>query len=253
MIRALQISLLLAVMVAGAPAHGDTLVSDISSHQIEVRYSFESSDLLLFGAIGHEGGAHDTHDFDIVIVVKGPEAPIIVRRKDHIAGIWMNNASVRYNNVPGYYAIAHSRPLDEIADAETMAAIGIGFENVRLDTDREVGAGEREAFRNGLVRNKERLGLFQNRSDHMYVMENTLFRAEFHFPSNVPVGDYDARIYLFQSGELLAEEQSPLNITKAGFSRSVYNLAHQNAALYGLLAVFLALAAGWLAGIVARK
>jgi uncharacterized protein (TIGR02186 family) len=253
LIRFVQITLLLAAFLAASAARAGALVSDISAHQIEVRYSFNSSDLLLFGAISQPGAAEEADDFDIVIVVRGPDSQVIVRRKDNVAGIWMNNASLVYKNVPGYYAIAQSRPLDEIADAETLAAIAVGFDNIPLDADREIEVGEKSGFRAGLIRNKTRLGLYQDRSAYLSIKENTLFRTEFHFPSNVPVGDYDARVYLFQDGELVAEQRSPLNIIKGGFSQGVYNLAHQNAALYGLLAIFLALSAGWLAGVVARK
>jgi hypothetical protein len=44
-----------------------------------------------------------------------------------------------------------------------------------------------------------------------------------------------------------------LQVLKSGFEDQVYSFAHDRAALYGLIAIAVALVAGWFAGYVFRK
>ncbi|HEU0309887.1 MAG TPA: TIGR02186 family protein, partial [Sphingomicrobium sp.] len=66
------------------------LVPDISARSIEIRYSFTGAQLHLFGAILYPGGRVPRNPADVIVVLKGPVEPILVREKQKIAGIWMN-------------------------------------------------------------------------------------------------------------------------------------------------------------------
>ena len=81
------VALLLAPLLLGAA--DPVLVPDVSARSIEIRYSFSGAQLLLFGAILYPGGKVPTRPADIVVVLKGPVQPIVVREKQKIAGIWI--------------------------------------------------------------------------------------------------------------------------------------------------------------------
>ena len=66
------------------------LVPDISARQVQIRYSFNGAQLLLFGAVVYPGGRPPDRQVDIAVVLRGPVQPILVREKEKIAGIWMN-------------------------------------------------------------------------------------------------------------------------------------------------------------------
>ena len=86
------------------------LVPDISARSIEIRYSFTGAQLLLFGAILYPGGRTPRHPADVIVVLKGPVEPILVREKQKLAGIWMNADSNRFRSAPSFYAVASSAP-----------------------------------------------------------------------------------------------------------------------------------------------
>ena len=75
------------------------------SHLIAVTAGFVGTKLLLFGAIDDEG--------EVAVVVRGPEGPMVVRRKERVAGIWINRAQARFAPVPLFYWVATSRPFAE--------------------------------------------------------------------------------------------------------------------------------------------
>ena len=54
-----------------------------------------------------------------------------MRRKGNVAGLWLNTASATFDNVPSYYAVASTRPIDEIAPEEFRALHGVGLKHLK--------------------------------------------------------------------------------------------------------------------------
>ena len=102
-------------------AEKPVLVPDISARQVQIQYSFTGAQLLLFGAVVYPGGRVPTRPVDIVVVLRGPVQPILLREKQKIAGIWMNADSNRFRSAPSFYAVAASRPIDALVDERTAA------------------------------------------------------------------------------------------------------------------------------------
>ena len=80
-----------------------------------------------------------------------------------------------------------------------------------------------------------------------------LFRTEMTFPANVPTGIYTAEVYLVKDGEIVSAQTTPLIITKTGVGAEIFDIALHHSALYGLCAVALAMAAGWIAAMAFRR
>ena len=248
-------------LFAAAPAMADQLVTDLSEHKIAIRSNFTGTQILLFGAV--EANSRDERGLnrDIVIVVSGPQRSTTVRRKERVAGIWINHDSVTLPRVPGYYAVASTRPLEVTADVDLLKREQIGIENVdfgtptaqSLDGAEEIlPPDEEEAFIKALIRNKKRSGLYINDPGGVIFLGQTLFRATFDIPAKVPVGLYTATVYLLRDGEVVDAIASPLYIDKSGVERFIYRLAHTQPLFYGLVAVIGAAFAGWLASTLLR-
>ncbi len=80
-----------------------------------------------------------------------------------------------------------------------------------------------------------------------------LFWATLRLPANVPNGVHTARAYLFKSGEFIMEREVPLRVVKTGIEQLIYTAAYENALLYGLFAVAVAMFTGWLGSVIFRK
>jgi uncharacterized protein (TIGR02186 family) len=72
-------------------------------------------------------------------------------------------------------------------------------------------------------------------------------------PSDAPPGPYLAHTYLFKNGEIVAEHTDGFSVRKTGFERFLGQAAHGQPLLYGIVAVILALATGWLGGVVFKR
>lgn len=239
----------IAILALAAPGFGQTpLIADLSEHQIQITTGFVGTDVLLFGTV--EPGSN------VVVVVRGPEEQTSVWRKARFAGIWVNEQQVIFERVPSFYAVRSSAPLEEIARESTRMRHGMGAEFLRLRPaaeDRDVAETVVATFRRALIRNKERQGLFATEGEQITFLGGQLFRTRLHFPANVPTGFYDVEVFMLQEGRVVHAQTTPLIVRKAGLGADVFFFAHNYSAVYGVLAVLLAIAAGVLAAFVFRK
>lgn len=262
--RRIGISFLLTLLVLGAwmiaapAARADRLVTDLSQHQVSIRSNFTGTEILLFGAVEAPPDER-TVNRDIIVVVTGPTRTVKVRRKEQVAGIWVNHDSVTYPDVPGYHAIASTRPLEVIASPEILAEQRIGIENYEFGDAVATGIDGREEFLppdverdfwKALIRNKRRAGLYLTDPGGVIFLGQTLFRATLDLPATVPVGLYTAKVYLLKDGQVVDTISSPLYIDKGGIERFLFRLAYSDPLLYGLIAVIGAAFFGWLASAV---
>ena len=244
--------LLLAWLLLGAAAP-TVLITDLSQSRIDINTRFKGADLLVFGAIQYPAGAIPDAPADIAIVVRGPVVPITVRQKSRVAGIWINTDSVRFESVPGFYAVATTRPIDELADDRITAIYEIGIANLQLSPATSASSESINAFEAGLIAAKRSEGLFVETPGAVTVTRNVLYRARIAIPSAVPVGEYAAEIHLIRKGRVIASSSTPIVIGKSGFERWIYVMAQDHSLAYGLAAVAAALIAGFVASAVTRR
>jgi uncharacterized protein (TIGR02186 family) len=229
----------------------ESLVTDISSHLISVTSDFTGTDLLLFGAVKTADQYSLADHGDIIVVVRGPQKKIIVRKKEKVAGIWVNTEAVTLAGVPGFYAVASNRPMSEITNEATLRRLRIGYE--RLNFTSASNVYELEPFKEAVIRQQGQKKLYMDSESAVYFLGNALFRTSIHFPATVPVGNYIAEVYLFQDSDLISAQTSPLFIKKFGVGRQIYDFAHKYPYVHGILAIIISLLAGWIASAIFRK
>jgi uncharacterized protein (TIGR02186 family) len=249
-----RVSTLLALAsIALVGADKPTLVPDVSSRQVEIRYTFAGAELLLFGAIVYPSGRVPKDRPDVVIVVKGPAEPIIVREKQRIAGIWMNADSSRFRSAPSFYAVASSNPVSKLVDDRTAAIYELGIRNLQLSPGTSALPDRARRFEAGLLDLRQRQGLYSQDDHGVEITDGVLYRATIHVPSQVPVGTYTAETFLVADGRVLAAATRDIQIGKSGFERFIAVAARRYSALYGLFSVLLSLALGWAAVAIFRR
>ena len=248
---------LAALLLTGqaAPTGKPVLVPDVSQRDIEIAYSFTGAELLLFGAILYPGGRlpKGAAPTDIVVVVKGPTQPVLVREKEKVAGIWVNAAHQRYSSVPSFYALASSRPIQRIVDERTRAIYELGLDSLQLSPGSNAVSTVEQRFQRGLVDLKRRAGLYLEAPHAVEITDGVLYRARLTIPARVPVGRFTAETFLIRDGRVLAAAVRDIDIRKSGFERFVARAAEHQSLLYGIAAVVLSVGLGLAAGWIARR
>jgi uncharacterized protein (TIGR02186 family) len=244
--RLAALSIALAILaLAMRPAMAQDLISDISNHLISITSDFKGTELLVFGSI--EGGG------DVVVVVSGPRDSVVVRKKDRVFGIWINADSAEFRNVPAFYAVASTNPLEELATPEQLRLYEIGLAGLRVEAEADVDEVEKAEFLAALIELKQSNNLFPVAPQHIDVVGDRLFRVKIPFPADVPVGSYLVQSFLIRDGQVVGAQTSPLVVNKGGFGADLYEFAHEDGTLYGILAVLGAVMAGLLGNLMFRR
>jgi uncharacterized protein (TIGR02186 family) len=236
---------LLGLILAG-PLRAAPLVADLSKHLVAITTGFAGTDVLLFGAVDGPG--------DVVVIIWGPPEEVVIHRKSRIAGIWINTAQLTFDRVPSFYSIASSRPLDEIAGEHVLTRLEMGVDRIDLPLPHaKASANVARNWRDALIRNKQRLGHYSTEVGQVTFLGENLFRTLVEFPANVPTGTYQIEVYLLRDGRVVSAQTTPLIVGKIGLEADVFDFAHEYSAIYGLIAILVALVAGWLAHIAFRR
>jgi uncharacterized protein (TIGR02186 family) len=243
MSRVFRLLAFMAALFVPGQAPGETLVADLSDHLVAITAGFTGTDVVLFGAVDGPG--------DVIVVIRGPVGDVAVRRKERVAGLWVNRSQVLFSGVPSFYALASSRLLDETIAPTVLAPHQIGLDRL-VFAAMPVGP-EAEPFRKALIRNKQVMGHFAREVGRVTFLGGQLFRANLHFPANVPTGAYLVEVLLVRDGAVVSAQTTPLIISKVGIGADIFEFAHRESALYGAIAILGALLAGWIAHLAFRR
>jgi uncharacterized protein (TIGR02186 family) len=243
--RRFSVALLGFLLLSPAPARADAVVADLSSHLIAITTGFTGASVVLFGAT--DGPA------DVVAVVRGPERDVTIWRKEKIAGIWANAEAVTFANVPSFYAVAASRPLEGLMQPSAAALYRVGVRNLKFEAKSDVAPDRLRLFSDALIGVQQRAGVFAATTGKIAFLGERLFRTTISFPANVPTGSYLVEIFLVRDNDVIGAQTTPLVVSKVGVDAAVFDFARRDALAYGAIAVLIAAMAGWFASLPFRN
>ena len=243
----MRFALLLLAAFALMGQRDALLVPEVSQHDVQVRQGFTGTELLLFGAVLDPRGRAG-QGYDIVVVLKGPTEPIRLREKERFAGVWVNAQSSDFRSVPSYFAVASSRPIEQIVDEKTAAIYEFGTRYIQLSPSGNINPEANRRFARGLVDLKQRQGLYKQDMDGVQITQDVLYQARISLPSNVTTGTYTAETFAVTEGRVIAAAETEVEVRKVGLEREVENFSQNFGLLYGALAVMLSVLMGWGAG-----
>jgi uncharacterized protein (TIGR02186 family) len=241
-------ALLALLLLIPISARAEDLVSGISQDIIQITSNYTGTNIVVFGAIEQGQGVAGR---DIVVVVRGPGQPMVVRRRDRIAGVWVNRDAARFEGLPAYYYLASTAPLSRIAAPDALARYGIGVQGLRPS---QIGSHhDPEPFRQAAFRRLRREGLYSESPGSIDFLSETLFRTRVPVPAGATRGQYNVEVYLFRDGEVVSAQSTPLFVDATGLERRLFNLAHEAPLTYGLACVFMAMLLGWISSVLFRR
>ncbi|MEM1236706.1 MAG: TIGR02186 family protein [Pseudomonadota bacterium] len=249
MIRYIALFLLLWPVLASA--QNEEIVADLSQRRVSITTNFTGSEILIFGAVKRSTAIVASDPLDVIITVAGPDESFVVRKMDRIAGIWVNAAQQEIDSAPSFYSVMSTAPLEDILSDTEDLRYRISKERVIRAVDGGAGAAAPE-FTEALIRIRESEDIYQLNEGEVSFFDGTLFRAQVALPANLTEGDYETTIYLVRNKSVVARHKTTIAVSKVGLERFLYNLAHNQPLIYGIMSLFIAIAAGWLASAAFR-
>lgn len=244
MVRAILLSCL---FIFAHPAAAATLSTDLAHNRVDITTGFNGADVVLFGTT-------DVPNPTVAVTLRGPEKTVVVRKKDRVAGAWMNTSSMEFRRVPSYFDYAMTIAGSQVVPVALMDANMIGVEH--LDFYSENPSEDLQVntyFRDALVSSLQRKGFYPIRAQGVQFLKPQFFKVTFKLPPGVPTGIYTIESFLIQDGVVTSKESRSLQVGQVGFNARVYIVATQNAVLYGLVIIAIAVVSGWAAFTFLRR
>ncbi|MFT3974639.1 MAG: TIGR02186 family protein [Amaricoccus sp.] len=244
MLRLLALLLWLALPALA----GEAVVTGVSTDKIALNANFDGSELFVFGAVRRDAPIPtDAGPLDVIITIKGPPRQVTVRRKSRVLGIWVNTASLKVRQAPSFYAIASTRPVGDLLDETDRLRYGIGMDEAVRRVAGSDTIEDTTPFTEAVIRLRMANGTYAELDHGVILAEDTLFQTRIEMPANLVEGDYAAQFFLVRDGKILSAAETTILVEKTGIERWIYNLSKQQPLAYGILAVLVAFAAGWIA------
>ncbi|MEM7683418.1 MAG: TIGR02186 family protein [Pseudomonadota bacterium] len=239
--------LALAIALVGPVTQAeDRVVASLSQHNLALTTDFTGTELFVYGAIRTVGDL-PADAIDVIVAITGPTERVNVRKKERQFGIWINGKGVEIDAAPSFYAVATTGPLRDIVSWTEDFRHRIALDLVIRLIDAPAWVEDREEYRAAVARIREEQGLYSLQEGTVALIDNALFETRIQLPANLVEGDYKARIFLLKDGTVLDTYEDRVEVRRAGIGRWIYTSAHEWPAVYGIVSILVALAAGWLA------
>ncbi len=253
-----RFGLIILLWLAGLGAvQAETLVISMSSHRVQIASNFVGGELTLFGVVERDASsATRSGPLDLVVIAKGPLMTQTVRLKAPVLGLWINQDSRVFHDVPVSYMVQSSRPLGDIADIHLRQRFQIGQDSLVLAHSARLDPASPKVddpFERAFLRLQTARGLYRENVRGVTFVTPSLFRTTIPVPATTATGLFDVDVYLFSGGALLARGKTNFEVTKAGFEAQIVKAALDYSLLYGLFAALLALFTGWAAAVVFKR
>ena len=240
------LALILALALPAAPATAEEVVLGLSRSSISIDTTFDGSQILLFGAIKREVAIPEG-ELGVVVTVSGPDQTLDVRRKERRFGIWVNVDAVEVDAAPSFYAVATSGPWSETLSQVEDLRHGISIPRAIRSIGAPGGVADSQSFTDAVIRIRTDSGAYQVHEGAVELNEQTLFQTSIDLPSDLTEGDYATRIFLTRNGAVVSRYETVIDVRKVGLERWLFVLSRENAVIYGLLSLVIAISAGWAA------
>ncbi len=239
------LAILSLIVLTVLPARAEKVVAGLSQNRVSITATFVGSEILIFGAVKRDAPPPSDRPLQVIVVVEGPAHPVTVRKKDKRFGIWVNTDSIELAAAPSFYAVATSAPLPEtvsiLDDLQHLISVD---RSIRISDSPFTNEDPRDFVR-ALIRIREKSDLYKLMENSVELQEETLFDTRIALPANLTEGEYRTRIYLTRDGSVTSQYETVIDVQKVGLERWIFNLAHEQPLIYGLLSLVIAIAAGW--------
>jgi uncharacterized protein (TIGR02186 family) len=188
-----------------------------------------------------------------VVKIQGEDEQTILNRKGKVSIFWLNTAEVTVTNAPAIYMLNASSPLDDFCASNEQKELVLGYAALKrriiIDCEDGLSGSEFDEF----IKLKEHNGSYQR----AFTAElqpapdgNAKLSALLHIPPLMPSGDHRIRLYCFKNFALIGQSSAMLRVEKVGVPNYLYSLAHDHPAVYGLLAIAIAMVTGIIMGVI---
>ncbi len=242
--------LILAMLAVASPAVAQQVLDvSITPPTIAIGAVYDGGEVQVSGQL--------PVDCEAVVRVMGERSDLHLKKKGKVGGLlWMNLDTITVQNVPAVFIIQTAKEMNQILgpNAGSSNARKLGLEYLQEETRILPDSPDKAALFKEFMKLKQSEGLYSSGKDLLRYGKTGAteksFEVKVPIPARFPPGSYQVEVYAVNAGEIKGQASQPLEVKLVGLPALLFSFSFQNAALYGLFAVVVALVAGLVIGVV---
>jgi uncharacterized protein (TIGR02186 family) len=187
----------------------------------------------------------------VVVVVQGEHKEETFNKKVRAGPIWISSGKVHISGAPSLFLSFSSAPVDSLAEQRALEEQALTPAAIRQKIHVDAGGApvDEEAMRASYLDLKTKNGFYQVHNGGVEFGRGegceAPFSLTFEWPRKAPPGTYTVTAFELKNDQVSPIAEQQLRVMEAGFAALISEFATEKAARYGILAVVLAVLAGF--------
>jgi len=193
---------------------------------------------------------------EVIVKISTAPADAHLKYKGKAGGIfWMKLGTLIFKNIPGTYLLSSSGAIDKALSPAAREQNNIGYEALQKKVGIEAEKGDlpQGDWFKQFIEFKEHEKVYAISEDNVKVEANGGYKLDLKWPFQAQPGEYTVEVITAKNGQVTGTAQSSITVEMTGFVAKISNLASEHRAMYGIIAIVVALAVGFAVGNIFKK
>lgn len=240
-----------AAMIALPAAAQAALTCQVSPTKVPITVSYHGAKLTISG----QSALND----ELVLKVSTPPMDAAMKYKGKAAGLfWMKKGTMEFKGVPQVYLVNSTAKLNLILSDAERQRYQLGYDAMGNAVKVEDSKGqpvERKWF-DEFIRFKEKEMVYniqEGTITRKHGENGNTFEVVVDWPYQAAPGVYNVEVLAVNGGKVVDKAATTFEVERTGLTAALSKMAVDQAALYGIMAVVIAMMAGFAVGVIFKK
>lgn len=226
------------------------ITCDVSPKEIPITISYHGAKLTITGQT-------DPKD-DLILKISSKPHDTAMKHYGKVGGlVWMKTGGLEFKDVPGVYLVNTTKDLNLILSEQERSRYQLGYDAMAKATKIEDDKGqpaERKWFDEFTrFKEKEMIYKIEQGTITQHGEKGNTFEIVVNWPYQAPPGIYNVDLLAVNNGKVVDKAATTFEVKRVGIIAALSKMAVDQAALYGIMSVLIALAAGSAVGAIFKK
>ena len=227
------------------------LTTEVTPRNIPINILYHGAQLTIAG----ESEANN----DLIIRIQTEPREAHMKFKGKAAGLfWMKMGDMSFEHVPAAYLLFTSKSLESLLPVDERIKEGIGYESIKEHTVMSSSAEgmDPERWIAEFIKFKKAEHLYQIQEGSITRpggVQDSKYQLDIKWPYQAAPGTYNIEVLAVRDGKVVDRAETSLTVERTGIVAKLSDLAFNHAAIYGIIAIVVAMFAGFAVGALFKK
>ena len=227
------------------------LTCSVTPDNIPITFTYHGAQLAITG----QSASTD----DLVVTITSEPVDTALKYKEKVGGlVWMKKGSLEFKDAPRVYLLHSTADLSRILDSAELNKNLLGFDALRGHIRIEDSAGNPADGKwfDEYLKFKKQENVYDMQEGtvvRQHGVDGNTYKVDVAWPYQAPPGIYTVDVLAVRDGKVVDRASTHLEVKSTWMVAALSKMAFDQAGLYGIMAVIIALLAGLGVGAIFKK